>query len=239
MHIVYIDDSGDETTFILSALAISDDLWQETFQAVKQFRQDLKKSDGIFVHKELHAWKFISGRGAISDHIVPKGRRCQLFKETLRTIAKLPNVKLFNAVFPAGQKARTFERLLNRINRAMDDWDSRAILICDEGDEVLYTRLARKMRIYNPIPSMYGTWGETGSDWKNIPIDRILEDPFFKKSERSYFIQLADFCAYALLRRENPIASKTKYGLDKAFELLVPILMLEANKNDPRGIIRP
>ena len=35
---------------------------------------------------------------------------------------------------------------------------------------------------------------------KNTVIDRILEDPFFKNSEMSYFIQLADFCAYALLR---------------------------------------
>ena len=125
------------------------------------------------------------------------------------------------------------------INRSMDEWGSRAILICDEGDELLYTKIARKMHIYNPIPSRYGTWEETGSDWKNIPIDRILEDPFFKNSERSYFIQLVDFCAYALLRRENPVASKSKYGLDKAFELLRSILVLEANPRDSEGIIRP
>ena len=65
---------------------------------------------------------------------------------------------------------------------------------------------------------------------KNGTIDRILEDPFFKQSDRSYFIQLSDFCAYALLRQERPIASKTKYGLDQAFNLLEPI---------SEGIIRP
>ncbi|MFQ5865179.1 MAG: DUF3800 domain-containing protein [bacterium] len=36
----------------------------------------------------------------------------------------------------------------------------------------------------------------------------MLEGPFFKKSERFYFIQLTDFCAYSLLRRERPILSK-------------------------------
>lgn len=41
---------------------------------------------------------------------------------------------------------------------------------------------------------------------------------------------VSDFCAYALLRQERPIASKTKYGLDQAFNLLEPI---------SEGIIRP
>ncbi len=40
----------------------------------------------------------------------------------------------------------------------------------------------------------------------------------------------SDFCAYALLRQERPIASKTKYGLDQAFNLLEPI---------SEGIIQP
>ena len=44
------------------------------------------------------------------------------------------------------------------------------------------------------------------------------------------FIQLSDFCAYALLCQERPIASKTKYGLDQAFDLLKPI---------SQGVIRP
>ena len=51
---------------------------------------------------------------------------------------------------------------------------------------------------------------------QNEAIDRILEDPFFKQSDQSYFIQLSDFCAYALLRQEHPIESKTKYGIKKA-----------------------
>jgi hypothetical protein len=95
------------------------------------------------------------------------------------------------------------------------------------------------MRVYNPIPSAFGTWLDTGQSYKNIPLTRIIEDPFFKDSEQSYFIQLADFCAYALLRRERPVPSKSRYGLDKAFDLLKPILVTEATRKDPDGIIRP
>jgi hypothetical protein len=120
----------------------------------------------------------------------------------------------------------------------MQAWGSHAILLCDEGKEADYTRLVRKMSVFNPIPSQYGVWQDTGSTTRNIPIDRIIEDPFFKKSERSYFIQMADFCAYALLRKERPIPSKSRYGLDSVFMELEPICVKEANPRDPYGIIR-
>mgnify|MGYP000417189624 CR=1 FL=1 len=239
MHLIYIDDSRDEVLCVFAALAISVDQWHDVFAHVRSFRRDLKKSDGIYVYKELHAWEFVSGRGRISSQVVPKARRCEIFKETLNMVAALPTARLFTAVFPAKQDEVAFERLLNRINRTMESWGSHAILICDSGKETNYTRLARKMQVFNPIPSKFGTWLDTGTGTKNIPIKRIIEDPFFKRSEQSYFIQLADFCAYALLRQERPIPSKTKYGLDKAFDLLDPILVREATVYDPRGIIRP
>ena len=120
----------------------------------------------------------------------------------------------------------------------MQAWGSRAILVCDEGKEAAYTRLRRRMGVYNPIPSRFGTWADTGEATRNIPIDRIIEDPFFKKSSQSYFIQMVDFCAYALLRRERPLPSKSKYGLHEAFDLLSGILVREASRKDPEGIVR-
>lgn len=240
MHLIYIDDSRDEQLCVFSALAVPADEWRNAFEQVRQFRRDLKKSDGIYVYTELHAWKFVSGRGQIADRVVTKGRRCQIFKETLEMMTNLPGARLFNAVFlPAKEDERAFEWLLNHINRTMQAWDSRAILICDEGKETAYTRLVRRMGVYNPIPSQFGVWLDTGATTKNIPLDRIIEDPFFKTSSQSYFIQLVDFCAYALLRRERPVPSKTKYGLDQAFNLLSPILVREASTRDPEGIIRP
>lgn len=147
-------------------------------------------------------------------------------------------MRLFNAVFPRKQDETAFEWLLNRVNRTLKAWGSRAVLVCDQGKEISYTRLVRRMYIYNPIPSQYGQWLDSGQKWKNIPLERIVEDPFFKDSAQSYFIQLVDFAAYALLRRENPLPSKTRYGIDQAFNLLTPILVREATRKDPDGIIR-
>ncbi len=239
MHIIYIDDSGDQNSHIFSALAIPATTWHRAFEQVRAFRRNLAKSDGIFVYREFHAWEFVSGRGRIADQIVTKSRRCQIFKEALQLVASLPGAALFNTHFPVAEDELAFERLLNRINRTMQAWDSQAILVCDQGKEANYIRLCRRMAVYNPIPSQFGVWNDTGQTNKNVPIDRIIEDPFFKDSRRSYMIQLADFCAYALLRREHPLPSKTKYGLEQAFDLLSPVLVRAANRKDPDGIIRP
>jgi hypothetical protein len=238
MHLVYLDDSRDERLCVFSALLIPPERWRECFEQVRTFRRGLKASDGIFVRKELHAWKLVSGRGRISDRVVTKYRRCQIFREALSLVARLPEVHLANASSTANDDERVFEFMANRINRTMCAWDSHALLICDEGKEAVYTRLLRRMGVFNPIPSMLGEWPE-GTATRNIPVEMILEDPIFKVSQRSYFIQLADFCAYALLRKERPIASKTKYGLDTAFALLDPILLRQATRYDPQGIIRP
>jgi hypothetical protein len=238
MHFVYIDDSRDEELCCFSALVIPAQEWRACFERVREFRRELKRSDGIFVYKELHAWKFVSGRGRVSDRTVTKHRRSEIFRETLALTASLPGVRLLNAAFAANDDERAFEFLANRVNRAAQDWGSQALLICDEGKEATYTRLIRRMGVFNPIPSMLGAWPE-GTSTRNIPVARILEDPVFKPSQKSYFIQLVDFCAYALLRRERPIPSRTRYGIDQGFSLLGPLLHRQATQYDAEGILRP
>jgi hypothetical protein len=119
LHIVYVDDSRDEAACVFSALYVPAETWREAFDRVKEFRRALKRSDGIYVYKELHAWKFISGRGRVGERIVPKARRREICIESLRLTASLPGVKLFNAVFGPRDDVRAFERLLNRINRTL------------------------------------------------------------------------------------------------------------------------
>lgn len=230
MYIVYIDDSRDGGLCVFSGLAIRSPEWKTCFASIREYRRELKAKHGIYMRKEFHATEFVSGRGKISDRVVFKGTRCKIFIQTMKRVAELPRAKLFNAVMPQEQEMVAFERLLNRINRTMQTWGSRAILICDEGKESIYTRLVRKMGVHSPIPSQFGEWS-SGEAVRNIPLGLILEDPIFKKSHTSYFLQLADFCAYALLRREVPLESKNRYGLHLAFAVLKPIL-------SPQGIIR-
>jgi Protein of unknown function (DUF3800) len=237
VHFIYIDDSGDETVRAYAALAVADTDWKEIFSQIKEYRRQLKKQYGIFVTEEFHATDFVGGRGRISSRVVPKGMRCRLFRETLEFVAKLRGVRLFNAIAPKASESLIFERLMNRINTNMRKSGSNALIIHDHGKD--YTSLVRSLCVYNPIQSMFGQW-PGGHTHKNIPLDNILEDIMFRDSAKSYFIQLVDFCAYALFRSEYPLASKNRYHLDKAFEALHGICIPECFTKDPKklGVIR-
>jgi Protein of unknown function (DUF3800) len=237
VHFVYMDDSGDEQFRAYSALAIADADWKQTFLQIKDYRRNLKKLYGIFATLEFHATDFVAGRGRISPRVVSKGLRCRIFRETLRMIARLPGVRLFNAIGPRATDSLIFERLMNRININMQKSGSNAVIIMDHGKD--YTALVRRMGVFNPIQSMYGHWPD-GQLFKNIQLQHILEDIIFRDSAKSLFIQTVDFCAYALFRSEHPLPSKQKYGLDKAFEELHGICIPACFSGDPKklGIVR-
>lgn len=237
MYLFYMDDSSDGKLHVFSALGVQDKHWKEVFGEIKKMRQVLRKHAGIYLNKELHAWKFVSGRGRPSSQFVSKETRARIFIYVLKTLAKLgpEKVILFNVANTRQDYA--YERLLNRINRTMAARSDYAIIISDEGKEAEYTKLVRKMGVYNPIPSQFEGWDQMNGR-RNIPIDRILEDPVFRNSENSFFIQVVDFCAYALLRYERPLESKAEYGLNQAFAFLEPICAKIANRRDPFGIIR-
>jgi hypothetical protein len=233
MHICYLDDSGDAHHRAFSVLAIPVDEWHNSFKQIKGFRSDLKRREGIYTSKEFHATEFVAGRGKIAPTVIPKGARCRIFNETLDQIARLPGISLFNAFARKGDELNLFERLLNRINRTMQAWDSKTILISDEGKD--YNGLVRKMGVYNPIPSMFA-----GGATRNMTLDKVIDEILYKRSEDSHFIQMADFCAYALLRSEVSLASKNHYGLDKSFSRVSKICQTQCFAKDPRklGIIR-
>lgn len=89
--------------------------------AIKAFTADWTvASKGVPTHN------VIAGRGRISDRTLGKYHRNQLFTETLRQITLLPGVQLFNTVAAKANESRLYERLLNRINRTLLAWDSRA-----------------------------------------------------------------------------------------------------------------
>lgn len=236
MYFCYIDDSGDEKVRVFSVVAIPLAAWRVCFERLRDFRRKLKRDRGIFVTVEFHATELVSGRGRISEKTIGKYERSQVFKETPQEITQLPGARLFNAIGPKDKEAMLYERLLNRINRTLVSWQSPGLLISDEGKD--YTSLVRRMGVHNPIPSMYGGW--PGGKTKNIVLGQIYEDPVFRKSHRSYFIQMADFCAYSLLRSEYQLASKNRYGLHQAFDILAPICTPECFRADRRklGIIR-
>lgn len=235
MWFAYIDESKEPGKFFLyTALVITGDKWVTTYRKVKAFREELRRDHGIYLAYELHAWKFVPGRGRPSKTAIYKEERAEIFKKTLRFIAEC---NCFNVVSSCSKNQQfALERLVNRLDKTAAKREQQVLLFFDGGEEIDITKRLRKMRVHNPISSNRGIWQSTGTKTKNIPLTNILEDPIFKDSKNSYFIQLADFCAYALLRMERPLASRTAYGIHEAYNLLKPISRKFTNPKDPRGM---
>ena len=97
------------------------------------------------------------------------------------------------------------------------------------------------LQIHTALPGaavISGAWNlEDGSVFKNIPNDRLIEDPIFKSSQQSCFLQSADFIAYALLKSEVPPTPHiAQYRLNEVYEALEPICVKAASRKDPRGL---
>jgi hypothetical protein len=238
MWFAYIDESKDDNRFyVYSAVITNGETWQETFATLKAFRRELRADHGIFMAQELHAWKFAAGKGQIADRPIYRPERAEIFRKVLRFISNSRRFAVASSCNTVEQYA--FERLINRINRTARAKGQNVLLVFDEGQQVEITRRIRRLRVHNPIPSNRETWPD-GKPTKNIPLSQVVEDPVFKDSAESYFIQLADFCAYALLRMERPISTRTELGYDTMYEELRPISRRFLNAADPRrmGIIR-
>ena len=124
------------------------------------------------------------------------------------------------------------------LERRLVPYSAQALLVADQGHEQEIIRLRRKLSIVNYIPSRFGSWGSSNA--KNIPLTHLVEDALFRDSAHSYFIQLADCVAFALLKRETTSTPQVKkYNLHKAFDThLAGICVTQASYGDSLGIVR-
>jgi hypothetical protein len=236
MFLIYIDESYDETHYGYSSIFIDAFKWNFYFNHLLDWRGEWFRNHQIPLDYELHATKFVGGRGEFPVNR-DKNFRSGLFYEAIGRIERMQDILIINAITPNKYKHMIlFEYLLNRINNTLTHKNAYGVLICDEGNENKLTALVRKMKKDNHIPDNLSYYGH-GS--RNLPLERIIEDPLFKTSKSSYFIQLADFLAFSLLRNEKPLLG-TLHPVATAFEQLDNALVKKAFKNDHRkkGIIR-
>jgi hypothetical protein len=120
----------------------------------------------------------------------------------------------------ARQAAWTFA--LERIDRFCRDPEERVMVFPHEGHTYLIRGLMRKMRRFHQVR---GHWGDSKIAF---PIVRVLDDPNERSSVDSYFVQLADWNAYAA-HRSQYIDPATKLPSD-LWDELGETLLLQINR---------
>ena len=227
MYFIYIDESYDEVHYCYSALFVPVFKWNDIFEEVFQWRKKLRNEYKIPFEYELHATKFISGSGAPHNNR-DKDFRANIFNESFHFFNNLSNVYVIAGITDNKVKhLKLFNQLLNQIETSLREKNAFGVLICDEGNErKLISTVRRKRKKIT-----------TSNEPLNLSLERIVEDPLFKTSTSSYFIQITDFISFGLLRSEYP-SKNTKSLVQKAFNNLDKILNVEGSQENKKAIIR-
>lgn len=94
MHLIYLDDSYERPVMTVAALAVPAGAWRETFDRVRQWRRELKQTDGILINREFHATEFVAGRGRLGPNVITKHRRSQIFHSAFELMNSTPSMRL-------------------------------------------------------------------------------------------------------------------------------------------------
>ena len=249
MRLYYVAEAEGRHRHVRSALGVNAERWNGVFREVRDWRLRLRDRYGIATTFELHALQMLAPRQSPDDGGVGSGCTslevgAEILRSGLRLIesaAHSGGVEVINVCLPRTKHGRSVEvglgRLLTRINTPVKADGRHAFLLFDEIQEEPITRLYRRLRIHNPIPSRYDAW-EDGAPTRNIPIHAIIGGPAFRSAAEDPLLQLASFVAYTLLLQEEPRAGVRGDGLEGAFSILDRALSREASSRDPQGVVR-
>jgi hypothetical protein len=252
---MYVDESGDcglngspTDYFVLTGLVVHELRWQQYYDQLIEFRQRLRVKFGFKLREELHVSALIHRPGDLVR--IKRNDRLAIIRNFSDEIASMTDISLINVVIDKRGKApdydvfgmawkaliQRFENTLSRRNfPGPANPDERGMLFPDHTDTKKLTALLRKMRRFNPIPN-HGSLQQQGS--RNLVVTKINEDPNFRDSSHSLFIQATDLAAFLLYQQLAPNAYMKKKSGQNYFNRLEPILCKSASLSDPRGIVR-
>jgi hypothetical protein len=252
VYLLYVDESGDtglsgSPLFILSGLVVHELRWHAVLESFIAMRKNLRTFTTLKLREEVHAAHFVHAPGDLAR--IPKHMRLRILRYVLRVqAARTSDLAVLNVVVDKSDKPQGYDvfenawrALIQRFENTIayqnfpgpKNSDERGLLIVDRTQEKKLRDLVRRMRRYNPIPSL-----QSGHVARQMPLVTLVEDPVHRDSAHAYFIQMADVNAYFLMQREQPCGYVRRSGARNYFNLLNPILCKYASRTDPQGVVR-
>ncbi len=246
MYIAYVDESGDPghnvaitRYFTLSGIIIADSNWKSFLDRVKAFRKGLKRDFRLPLKADVRATDLWRSKGDFKRLKLSYADRTRIFRRTAEFLRFSQEVAILTVSIDKGSlqlpaTVKVSEFTWRMFFQRYENWlvakQEFGIVVNDEGHEKMTRMSSRKMRVYNPIPSHYGGYYQT-------PVVKIIEDPFSRHSQYSYFVQLADMSAYLARLRHDHTPSHAKWGIHRLYKRIKPRYMLEASRKDNYGFV--
>ena len=256
MYLMYVDESGDiglssspTRYFVLTGLIIHETEWLNSLNQLINFRRRMKTIHGLLLKDEIHSGAMISNPGKLIR--IKRNDRLNILRNFAKEIAGIPGINIINVIVDKQSKQSSYDvfenawrALIQRLENTTKannfphpvskndrNFPECALIIPDNTDNKKLQNLLRKMRRYNVIPGM------SGLSPRNLQLTTIVEDPFFKDSQHTYFIQAADLAAYLLYQSIQPNKYMRKSGGANYFATLGPVLCTVASPSSG-GIVR-
>ncbi len=196
MYLIYVDESGDSGIvgsptryFVLSGLVVHELRWLATLDAIVDFRRHLRNRYGLKLREEIRASSFIHRPGPLVR--IKKSVRLQILRDVLDFEAALPDVNVINVVVDKASRPPNFDVfemawtvLIQRFHNTISyrnfpgpqNPQDLGLLIVDRTEEKKLRNLLRRMRRFNPVPSMFDV------ATRQIPVATMAEDPRMSRS---------------------------------------------------------
>lgn len=254
MYVMYVDGSGDSGLvgspsgyYALSGLVVHELRWQTYLDQIIDFRRRMRTAFGLRVAEEIHAAAMINKPGPLVR--IKRNDRLAIIRAFADELASMPDLNIINVLVDKSTKAAPYDvfamawkALLQRFENTMTNRnfpgpvnpDERGMIFPDNTDNPKLTRLLRQLRRYNPIPNQ----ARFGIGFRNLLVRNVIEDPNFRDSRHSYFVQAADLAAYLLYQFTAPSGYIRMKGARSYLMRLAPILCRVASSSDPLGVVR-
>lgn len=252
MYLMYVDESGDigltgspTRYFVLTGLVLHELRWRQTLDELIAFRRVQKIDFGLKLREEIHASPMLSKPGDLAR--IPKHQRLEILRRYADKLASMPDLSIICVVVDKAHKPANYDvfesawkvliqrfenTLANRNFPGPRNPDDMGMLFPDRSDEKKLNGLLRRMRAFNPVPS------QQSSGYRNLQIRTIIEDPNYRDSGHSYFIQSVDVTAFLLYQHLAPSSYMKKKSGQNYFGRLASIVCKYASPRDPLHIVR-
>jgi len=249
MYFCYVDESGDvgmydannptktgSKFFILAALIIDASKWKGGLDIIKSYRKQLAAQAYLNYDVEFHCAEMIDPRKTIAYNQMSMAERWDAIRQFAERIGKQVSCSIIGIVIdktisPLDPKDYLTEAITN-LYIAYDEFlktqRSYGIVLFDRANEKIATTHIRKLM---------GT-GATGQHIPGVKIGWVIEDPFYRNSSDSFFIQAVDMIAYTLKEKEFPLSARKKFNADLIFKKMLSGSCFKSNNAGEDQLIR-
>jgi hypothetical protein len=249
MHFCYVDESGDcglydaerpkntgSKFFILVGIIVAANKWKTSLETMKGFRKKIAREGSLPYHVEFHCAEMIDPHKIKEFNQLSVPNRWKLMEEYAETLGQNTAFSLITVVIDKSKSGlKPDEYLTTSVTKLYQAFDE--FLKSKESNGILFFDRANEKQVNTHVRKLLGT-GASGESIPGARIARVIEDPIFRISADSMFIQSADVVAYTLKEKEFPQASRQKHQAHKIFIRKLTSIVFNSQIADEDGIIR-